>query len=110
MAVPRSESRSSMLPSFTSHFSKFNKASEGNQQQLSLFGYEFAFDKVTALLLGVVALLVLEQISYRWKKKHLPGPKWTIPIIGAFADSLSPTMEKYKLSWATPLSAASVFH
>ncbi|KZT23800.1 cytochrome P450 [Neolentinus lepideus HHB14362 ss-1] len=59
----------------------------------------------------VASLLVLEQTVYRYKKRHLPGPKWTIPIIGQFADSLSPTLENYKSQWASgALSAVSVFN
>ena len=39
----------------------------------------------TSILVLVVSLLVLEQSIYRYKKAHLPGAKWTIPIIGKFA-------------------------
>lgn len=61
-----------------------------------------------AIILG---LLALEQGVYRYKKSHLPGSKWTIPIIGKFADSVHPTMEKYLKQWASgPLSAVSVFN
>ncbi|KIJ38493.1 hypothetical protein M422DRAFT_33272 [Sphaerobolus stellatus SS14] len=62
--------------------------------------------------LGIVAsLLVLEQVNYRYKKGHLPGPKWTIPIIGKFADSLHPTLEGYQKQWDSgALSALSVFN
>ncbi|KIY67496.1 cytochrome P450 sterol C22-desaturase [Cylindrobasidium torrendii FP15055 ss-10] len=56
-------------------------------------------------------LLALEQAVYRYKKRHLPGSSWTIPIIGKFADSLNPTMEGYKAQWNSgPLSAISVFN
>ncbi|KZV95631.1 cytochrome P450 [Exidia glandulosa HHB12029] len=59
----------------------------------------------------VASLLVLEQLVYRTKKGHLPGPRWTIPIIGKFADSRSPTLEKYIESWKSgALSAVSVFN
>lgn len=57
----------------------------------------------------VASLLILEQYVYRSKKQHLPGPTWTIPVIGKFFDSITPSMEKYKKSWSTPLSVASVF-
>jgi C-22 sterol desaturase len=57
------------------------------------------------------ALLVLEQAVYRLKKRHLPGASWTIPVIGKFADSLSPTLEGYKRQWDSgALSAVSVFN
>lgn len=61
-----------------------------------------------AILLG---LLILEQSVYRQKKQHLPGDKWTIPLIGKFADSMKPTMEGYKKQWDSgALSAISVFN
>jgi hypothetical protein len=59
----------------------------------------------------VGSLLVLEQTVYRAKKRHLPGAKWTIPIIGKFTDSLNPTLEGYKKQWDSgALSAVSVFN
>ncbi|KAH9945589.1 cytochrome P450 monooxygenase [Amylocystis lapponica] len=59
----------------------------------------------------VVALLALEQSVYRYKKQHLPGDRWTIPIIGKFADSMKPTMEGYMKQWNSgALSAISVFN
>jgi C-22 sterol desaturase len=59
----------------------------------------------------VLALLVLEQSVYRYKKRHLPGDTWTIPIIGKFADSMKPTMEGYMKQWNSgALSALSVFN
>jgi len=59
----------------------------------------------------IVALLVLEQSVYRFKKRHLPGDSWTIPIIGKFADSMKPTMEGYMKQWNSgALSAISVFN
>jgi hypothetical protein len=59
----------------------------------------------------VFTLLLLEQTVYRYKKKHLPGDSWTIPIIGKFADSMKPTMEGYMKQWNSgALSALSVFN
>ncbi|KAL6300277.1 cytochrome P450 sterol C22-desaturase [Sparassis latifolia] len=59
----------------------------------------------------VTALLVLEQSVYRYKKRHLPGDAWTIPVIGKFADSLKPTMEGYMKQWESgALSVISVFN
>ncbi len=46
------------------------------------------------LLTLLISLLVYEQLNYRAKKGNLPGPTWTIPVIGKFADSLYPTLEK----------------
>lgn len=63
----------------------------------------------TAAIVG--GLLALEQAVYRYKKGRLPGAKWTIPVIGKFADSVSPTIENYKKQWDSgPLSAVSVFN
>lgn len=59
----------------------------------------------------ILSLLILEQGVYRSKKGTLPGSRWTIPIIGKFADSLHPTLEGYKRQWASgELSALSVFN
>ena len=59
----------------------------------------------------VFALLILEQAIYRSKKASLPGARWTIPIIGKFADSVNPTLEGYKKQWGMgELSAISVFN
>ena len=59
----------------------------------------------------LVSLLILEQSVYRYKKRHLPGDKWTIPLIGKFADSMKPTMEGYMKQWDSgALSAISVFN
>ena len=59
----------------------------------------------------VVSLLLLEQAVYKYKKRHLPGASWTIPIIGKFMDSLHPTLENYMKQWAMgDLSVVSVFN
>ncbi|KAF9510802.1 hypothetical protein BS47DRAFT_1331527 [Hydnum rufescens UP504] len=65
---------------------------------------------LTALTI-IVSILILEQTRYRAKKQNLPGPSWTIPIIGKFKDSLNPTLEGYQKQWDSgELSALSVFH
>jgi len=59
----------------------------------------------------LLSLLALEQTVYRYKKRHLPGDTWTIPLIGKFADSMKPTMEGYMKQWNSgALSALSVFN
>lgn len=59
----------------------------------------------------IASLLILEQSVYRYKKRHLPGATWTIPVIGKFADSMKPTMEGYMKQWGSgALSAISVFN
>ncbi|KAF9269921.1 cytochrome P450 [Marasmius fiardii PR-910] len=63
----------------------------------------------TAAILG--SLLILEQAVYRYKKKGLPGDRWTIPLIGKFVDSMHPSLENYMKQWNLgALSALSVFN
>ncbi|BGP67982.1 Cytochrome P450 61 [Rhodotorula toruloides] len=64
----------------------------------------------TSLVAVVVTLLIAEQALWRSRKRHLPGKNFQIPVIGQFAESLNPTMEAYKRSWATPLASVSVFN
>lgn len=60
---------------------------------------------------GSLTCLSLPQVVYRSKKAHLPGARWTIPVIGKFADSMNPRLENYKKQWASgALSAVSVFN
>lgn len=66
---------------------------------------------VFTVLALAVSLLAMEQVVYRVKKGGLPGPAWTIPLIGKFADSLHPSLEKYQEAWNSgSLSATSVFN
>ena len=59
----------------------------------------------------LLSLLILEQSVYRSKKKHLPGDKWTIPLVGKLFNSMNPTMENYMKGWNSgALSALSVFN
>lgn len=91
----------------TSHFSSFVDIPVPSLP--FLFSQRATWLYTTAALVG--ALLVLEQSIYRYKKKHLPGAAWTIPIIGKFADSMKPTMENYMAQWNSgELSAVSVFN
>lgn len=99
----RDYTTSASVPSTTasSHLSGIQNGSASDSPRSTL---------VTVLAV-IGALLVLEQTVYRLKKKHLPGAKWTIPVIGKFADSLSPTLEGYKRQWNSgALSAVSVFN
>ena len=102
----RERSASASIPSFTSD------SAGGHIPVPSLFA--ISPDTATWLwttLAVVAALLVLEQSVYRYKKRHLPGAAWTIPIIGKFADSMKPTMEGYMAQGNSgALSAISVFN
>ncbi|KAL7421238.1 RNA polymerase C-22 sterol desaturase [Cryptotrichosporon argae] len=79
-----------------------------------LSGLKWEVDAKTAVFTSlalVLSLLALEQAVYRSKKAHLPGAKWTIPVIGKFADSLNPTLANYKKQWYSgALSCVSVFN
>ncbi|KAM0749617.1 cytochrome P450 [Meredithblackwellia eburnea MCA 4105] len=76
---------------------------------LSLSGLSSSQIASSALVL-VVTLLLLEQTLWRYRKGKLPGWKWQIPVIGQFLDSLHPSMEAYKKTWAEPMMAVSVFN
>ncbi|WFD30116.1 sterol 22-desaturase [Malassezia sp. CBS 17886] len=79
--------------------------------ECEVLGSSSAVQTTFTVLAVVAALLALEQLVYRRKKSHLPGPKWTIPVIGKFADSLRPSLEKYQEGWNSgDLSVASVFN
>ena len=44
-------------------------------------------------------------------KKGIAGPRFKIPVMGSFLDSLNPTFEGYLRKWESgPLSCVSVFH
>jgi C-22 sterol desaturase len=63
------------------------------------------------VLVVILTLLACEQIIYRRRKAHLPGPSWTVPVLGKFLDSMNPSMSNYMKGWNSgPLSVASVFH
>ncbi|BFZ57218.1 RNA polymerase C-22 sterol desaturase [Savitreella phatthalungensis] len=65
----------------------------------------------TLVLTAVLVILVGEQLRYRRRKGVIAGPTWTIPLMGAFLDSMHPTMEGYMSKWRSgALSCVSVFH
>ncbi|RPD81587.1 hypothetical protein L226DRAFT_564271 [Lentinus tigrinus ALCF2SS1-7] len=102
----RERSASASIPSFTADaFDHIPRVS-------SLFTLpEGAATWVYTTLAIVLGLLVLEQSVWRYKKRHLPGDSWTIPIIGRFADSMKPTLENYMKQWNSgPLSVVTVFN
>ncbi|TPX32875.1 hypothetical protein SmJEL517_g04074 [Synchytrium microbalum] len=58
----------------------------------------------------LIGALLYEQIRYRAKKAHLPGPSFTIPLIGSLLESLYPSFEGYLNQWKSgALSVVSVF-
>lgn len=115
-------SASGALPSFIATplgFKSHAASSASSSKLLSALDYlslpslrDASPTTIAFTLLAIIATaLVTEQFLYRAKKGGLPGPRWTIPIIGKFADSLNPSLEKYQAGWNSgPLSVASVFH
>lgn len=101
MAAAHSHSVSASLPSaFAS--SPFGKLASEPSTTATFFYTSVAI---------VVTLLAIEQGIYRYKKQNLPGPKWTIPVIGKFLDSLNPSLPNYMKQWQSgALSALSVFN
>ncbi|OZJ05367.1 hypothetical protein BZG36_01546 [Bifiguratus adelaidae] len=64
-----------------------------------------------AVCISAALFLAYEQYWYTSKKQHLPGPRWKVPVIGTFLESLNPTFEGYLSKWNSgALSCVSVFH
>ncbi|KAJ7770923.1 cytochrome P450 [Mycena maculata] len=105
MAFFKSSSSAAAVPSSTSSSPLYSFPT------LSIFNVPESFTWLYTTGAILFALLALEQTVYRVKKRHLPGDKWTIPVIGKFADSMKPTLEGYKKQWDSGvLSAISVFN
>jgi sterol 22-desaturase len=50
-------------------------------------------------------------VCYQRNRKGIAGPRFKIPVMGSFLDSLNPTFEGYVSKWESgPLSCVSVFH
>ncbi|ORX52049.1 cytochrome P450 [Hesseltinella vesiculosa] len=76
----------------------------------NLFSKKNNVSTTAVICSAVVGLFAYEQYVYLSKKKSLPGPKFKIPIIGAFMDSLHPTFEGYMSKWKSgELSCVGVF-
>ncbi|KAK9459641.1 cytochrome P450 [Lipomyces oligophaga] len=59
----------------------------------------------------IVGIIVYDQLNYIIKKGSIAGPRFKIPIIGPFLDSMNPKFSEYKAKWDSgPLSCVSVFH
>ncbi|RDW92043.1 cytochrome P450-23 [Coleophoma crateriformis] len=69
-----------------------------------LSGWTIAFT-----LLAV--LVAYDQVSYIVQKGSIEGPRWKLPFMGPFLESMDPKWEEYKGKWASgELSCVSVFH
>ncbi|EGD98545.1 cytochrome P450 61 [Trichophyton tonsurans CBS 112818] len=63
---------------------------------------------VLALFLFAVAY---DQFKYIWLKGSIVGPRFKIPFMGPFLESVNPKFSEYKAKWASgDLSCVSVFH
>jgi C-22 sterol desaturase len=60
----------------------------------------------------ILALIVAyDQFSYQWNKGCLEGPRFKLPILGPFFESVNPKFSAYHAKWMSgPLSCVSVFH
>jgi C-22 sterol desaturase len=103
--------------SFVAHTSNMGLDAHADVLYNASSSYAPSFAQGTTLswfytTVGIIGgLLALEQAVYRYKKRHLPGDNWTIPVIGRFADSMSPSIEGYQKQWDSgPLSVVSVFN
>lgn len=53
----------------------------------------------------------IDSVKYQFNSKGIAGPRFKIPVMGSFLDSLHPTFEGYLSKWESgPLSCVSVFH
>lgn len=78
---------------------------------IRVLGYEIEYSKWTICFALLAVCIAYDQISYQMQKGHIPGPRFKIPFMGSFLDSMKPTFEKYNAKWQTgPLSCVSVFH
>jgi C-22 sterol desaturase len=79
---------------------------------------EFVLDTVSrtmspwTIAFTILALiLAYDQFSYQWNKGSLEGPRFKLPILGPFLESMNPKFEEYHAKWMSgPLSCVSVFH
>lgn len=50
-------------------------------------------------------------VKYIWLKGSIVGPRFKIPFMGPFLESVNPKFTEYKAKWASgDLSCVSVFH
>jgi len=86
-----------------------------------LLGNLSGWKLVASLLLAIVIydqgnkknwlFSLMRLVKYQMNRKGIAGPRWKIPIMGSFLDSLHPTFEGYLSKWESgPLSCVSVFH
>jgi sterol 22-desaturase len=65
------------------------------------------YDQGTTCYTGMLMI----KVKYQINKKGIAGPRFKIPVMGSFLDSLHPTFEGYLSKWESgPLSCVSVFH
>ncbi|KAK2737689.1 RNA polymerase C-22 sterol desaturase [Myotisia sp. PD_48] len=64
-----------------------------------------------AVLALVFMLIAYDQIAYIWRKGSITGPRFKLPFMGPFLESVNPKFEQYKAKWESgELSCVSVFH
>ncbi|EEP81681.1 cytochrome P450 61 [Uncinocarpus reesii 1704] len=70
-----------------------------------------SFTGWSALLALFMLLVAYDQFKYIWLKGSIVGPRFKIPFMGPFLESVNPKFTEYKAKWASgDLSCVSVFH
>ncbi|KAI5310567.1 RNA polymerase C-22 sterol desaturase [Ascosphaera atra] len=65
----------------------------------------------TAVIGILVAAVIYDQVRYVWLKGSIVGPKWKLPFMGPFLESVNPKFSEYNAKWKSgELSCVSVFH
>ncbi|KAF7597099.1 RNA polymerase C-22 sterol desaturase [Aspergillus hancockii] len=69
------------------------------------------FNAWKALLTLFIAAVIYDQFRYVWQKGSIVGPRWKLPFMGPFLQSVNPKFTEYKAKWDSgDLSCVSVFH
>ncbi|OAX77836.1 hypothetical protein ACJ72_07860 [Emergomyces africanus] len=65
----------------------------------------------STLLTIIILLVTYDQVKYIWLKGSIEGPRFKIPFMGPFLQSVNPKFLEYQAKWASgDLSCVSVFH
>ncbi|EER29199.1 RNA polymerase C-22 sterol desaturase [Coccidioides posadasii str. Silveira] len=86
-------------------------ASMASDPSSFVMGIYSRFTGWSALLALFMFLVAYDQIKYIWLKGSIVGPRFKIPFMGPFLESVNPKFTEYKAKWASgELSCVSVFH
>ncbi|KAB8200681.1 cytochrome P450 [Aspergillus parasiticus] len=69
------------------------------------------FNVWKGLLTLFIAAVIYDQFRYFYQKGSIVGPRWKLPFMGPFLQSVNPKFHEYKAKWDSgELSCVSVFH